>query len=77
MRTTQASSLQNRPSVGAKSGLSEFANSIREFKKASRDVQNDLQNSIEEDAEAAKRKPELKTPKSDTASSPSEPATKA
>lgn len=50
---------------------------IREFKKASRDVQNDLQNSIEEEAEAPKRKPEPKAAKSDAAPSPSEPAAKA
>jgi sec-independent protein translocase protein TatA len=50
---------------------------IREFKKASRDVQNDLQNSIEEEVEPPKRKPETKAPKADGASSESEPATKA
>jgi sec-independent protein translocase protein TatA len=50
---------------------------IREFKKASRDVQNDLQNSIEEEVEAPKRKPEPKAAKSDTAPSSSEPTTKA
>jgi sec-independent protein translocase protein TatA len=50
---------------------------IREFKKASRDVQNDLQTSMEEEAEPPKRKPEPKAPKADSASSESEPAAKA
>jgi sec-independent protein translocase protein TatA len=50
---------------------------IREFKKASRDVQNDLQSSIEEEAETPKGKTEPKAVKANSAASESEPAAKA